>query len=87
MFKSILVYLNKILIECNGNLDLVICKNKKDAIRFYNQVEKWCIERKMKYIMFMGDIAHSKHKRDWMDKIQELTHWDRTKIKRPSTRP
>lgn len=86
MFKSILVYLNKILIECNGKLDLVMCKNKKDAVRFYNQVEKWCTERKMKYIMFMGDIAHSKHKSDWMDKIQELTHWNRMKIKRPSTR-
>ena len=86
MFKSILVYLNKILIEYNGKLDLILCKNKKDAVRFYNQVEKWCTEKKMKYIMFIGDIAHSKYKSDWMDKIQELTHWNRMKIKRPSTR-
>ena len=37
--------------------------------------------------MFMGDIAHSKYKKDWIDKIQDLTHWSRTKINRTSTRP
>ena len=87
MFKSIQVYLNKILIECNGKLEIVICKNKKDSIRFYNQLEKWCADRKMKYVMFMGNIAHSKYKKDWIDKIQDLTHWSRTKINRTSTRP
>lgn len=86
-FKTIQIYLNKILIECNGKLDLVICKNKNDAIRFYNTLEKRCSEKKMKYILFMGDIAHSKHKSNWMDKIQELTHWNRKKIKRNSTLP
>ena len=62
-------------------------KNKKDSIRFYNQLEKWCVDRKMKYVMFMGNIAHSKYKKDWIDKIQELTHWNRMKINRSSTRP
>ena len=50
-FKNVCVYLNKILIECNNKLDIVFCKNKSDAIRFYNQLEKWCNDKKMKYIM------------------------------------
>ena len=87
MFKSVQVYLNKILIECNGTLDMVICKNKNDAIRFHNLLEKWCNDRKIKYVAFMGDIAHSKYKRDWMKKIQKLTNWNIVKIKRNSTRP
>jgi hypothetical protein len=87
MFKSIQIYLNKILIDCNEKLDIVICKNKKDAIRFYNQVEKLCIERKMKYVLLLGDIAHSKYKSDWIDRIQRLTHWSRSKVNRTSTRP
>lgn len=87
MFKSIQVYLNKILVECNNKLDLVICKNKEDAIRFYNLTEKWCTDRKMKYVMFMGDIARSKYKNDWINKIRKLTNWNSTKITRPSTRP
>lgn len=87
MFKSVQVYLNKILIECNGELNLVICKNKNDSMRFYNQLEKWCSDKKLKYIMFMGDIGKSKYKSDWMKKIQKLTNWNITKVKRPSTRP
>jgi hypothetical protein len=87
MFKSIQIYLNKLLIECNGKLEIVICKNKKDSIRFYNQIEKWCVDRKIKYVLFMGDIARSKYRKDWVEKIQKLTHWDKIKINRPSTRP
>lgn len=87
MFKSILIYLNKLLIDCNGKLDIVICKNKKDSIRLYNTLEKWCTNNKLKYILFLGDISHSKHKRDWINKIQELTHWTHHKIGRNSTRP
>lgn len=86
MFKSIQIYLNKILIDCNGKLEMVICKNKQDAIRFYNQVELWCKENKLKYVMFMGDIAHSRYKKDWINRIIELTGWNRKKINRRSTR-
>ena len=39
MFKSVQVYLNKVLIDCNGKLEIVICKNKQDAIRMYNLLE------------------------------------------------
>jgi hypothetical protein len=85
--KTIVVYLNKLLIECNGKLDMVICKNKSDCIRLYNKVEEFSIKNKYKYILFMGDIANSKHKLSWMDKIQELTHWPRKKIKRYTTSP
>jgi hypothetical protein len=87
MFKTIQLYLNKILIECNGNLDMVICKNKKDSIRFYNQLENWCRDKKYKYVMFLGDADKSKYKADLITKIQELTHWPRRKVIRPSTRP
>lgn len=86
-FKLVQVYLNKILIDCNGKLDMVICKNKSDSIRLYNEIEKWCISNKAKYIIFMGNIAKSKYKSEWIDKIQELTHWNRRKITRHTTRP
>ena len=87
MFKSIQIYKNKLLIDCNGNLEMVICKNKNDCIRLYNQIEKWCIDSKIKYIAFMGDTAHSKYKINWIDRIQQLTHWNRRKITRHNTRP
>lgn len=87
LFKSIQIYLNKVLIDCNGKLDIVICKNKSDAIRLYNKIEEWCKEKKYKYILFMGDLDKSKHKIDWINRIQKLTNWPRIKIMRNSTRP
>lgn len=86
-FKSVVLYNNKILVECDGKLDMIICKNKKDAIRFYNLVEKKCTNDKLKYIFFIGSISKSKHKVKWIDKIQKLTHWKRDKIHRITTRP
>ena len=86
MFKTIVLYHNKILIECGDKLDMVICKNKSDSIRFFNLLEKYANKNKCKYILFLGDIAHSKYKHDWMNKIQKLTNWSMTKIKRLSTR-
>lgn len=85
-FKTIQVFHNKILIESNGKLDMVICKNKQDSIRFYNLVETWCKKKKLKYIMFMGDIGKSSHKSEWIEKIKNLTHWNSKKICRASTR-
>lgn len=87
MFKSLVVYKNKLLIDFNGKLEMVICKNKPDCIRLYNLVEKMAMEKKFKYIAFMGDIADSKYKVMWMNRIRELTHWNDKKIERSSTRP
>ena len=65
---------------------MVICKNKNDSIRMHNLMEKWCIDKKMKYVAFMGDLRNSQYKSDWIKRIQDLTHWSWTKIGRLSTR-
>ena len=87
LFKTVQLFKNKILVECNGKLDMVICKNKQDAIRMYNMIEEWCERDKMKYVGFMGDLSYSRYKSDWITKIQKLTNWTRKKITRMSTRP
>lgn len=85
-FKSIQIYLNKVLIEINGNLEMVICKNKSDSMRLYNKIQEECEKKKYKYIAFMGDIANSKYKVNWIERIIKLTNWNRTKVERISTR-
>lgn len=85
-FKTIQVFHNKVLIENNGKLDMVMCKNKQDSVRFYNLLETWCKKKKLKYVMFMGDIGKSSYKRDWIEKIIKLTGWKRNKVLRRSTR-
>lgn len=87
VFKTLVVYKNKLLIDYNGKLEMVICKNKSDCIRMYNKIEEMAMKKKYKNIAFLGDIANSKYKTMWMDKIRELTHWSNKKIERGSTRP
>ena len=86
MFKNVVVYNNKLLVECDGKLEMVMCKNKSDCIRLYNMIEEFAKKNKCKYILFMGNIAHSKYKEDWIQKIKDLTHWNDQKVRRLSTR-
>ena len=87
MFKTVQIYKNKLLVDCNGKLEMVICKNKQDGIRLYNKVEEESKRNKLKYIIFMGDVSKSKYRSDWIKRIKELTHWSDEKVKRSSTRP
>jgi hypothetical protein len=87
MFKSIQVYKNKVLVDCNGKLEMVICKNKQDSIRLYNKIEEVARKKKFKYIAFMGDVSKSKYRGEWVKRIKDLTHWNNRKIERSSTRP
>lgn len=87
MFKTVQVYKNKLLVDCNGKLEMVICKNRQDGIRLYNKIEDETVKNKFKYIAFMGDVGKSRYKDDWIKRIKELTHWSDEKIKRRNTRP
>lgn len=85
-FKTVCVYNNKVLIECNGKLDIVTCKNRNDSARMFNMMESVAKKNKCRYIIFMGDIRYSKFKGEWEKKIAKLTGWNDKKIKRASTR-
>lgn len=86
MFKNVVIYHNKLLIECDGKLEIVLCKNKSDSARMYNMLEEYAKKHKCKYVLFMGDIANSKYKSDWIKRIMELTNWSIKKVTRASTR-
>ena len=75
------------VIDCNGKLEMVICKNIPDAIRLYNKIEIESVNKKFKYIAFMGDVSKGKYRLDWRKRLQDLTHWSNEKINRSSTRP
>lgn len=88
MFKTVQVFKNKLLVDCNGKLEMVICKNRSDSARMYNLIEKFVSKKKYKKnILFMGDLERSRYKEDWVQRIQDLTHWSKKKIGRASTRP
>lgn len=87
-FKSVQVYQNKLLIDCNGKLDMVLCKNKSDAIRLFNALEENAAKKKYKYVLFLGMVSDRRDKKqEWIKRIQDLTHWNINKITRRCTRP
>lgn len=86
-FRSVLVFQNKLIIDKTDRLDIVMCKNKEDAVRMYNLIESWCAERKYKYVMFGGDVFHSKLRKAWYNRLEEWTSWSWRKLSRNSLRP
>ena len=85
--KQILVFRNKLLISTTYDLNMVMCKNESDCIRLYNELEREIEKNKIKYVYFTGDAYHSYLKKTWFKKIQNLTGWDETKIRRRNLRP
>ena len=88
-FKNVLVYKNKLIIDTNGDLEIIFCKNVSDAFRLYTEIENLSIKKKMKYIMFSGDISTFSRGTiiSWIDKLCEATGFNRRKITRKSLRP
>lgn len=86
LLKKVMVFRNKLLIENDDDFDIVICKNKNDCIRLYNELEKECVERKIKQIMFFG-FVRDVNRKTTTQKIMEKTGWDKVKVNRDSTKP
>lgn len=85
--KRIMVMLNKLIIEDeNYDFDMVICKNKSDCIRLYNELEKDIIDMKIKSVLFAGFVK-STSRTNLKKRIIEKTGWDIIKINRSTTKP
>jgi hypothetical protein len=75
-----LVYMchNKLIIQYNNDIDLVICNNDNECLRLYNKLEQET-PKKNKYVMYTAYIADSRI--SWLyDLIQEKTGWNRNMI-------
>lgn len=83
-FKNILVYKNKLIIDDNENINIIFCKCIEDSFRLYNEIERITTEQKYRNIMFSGNIGDfSKHTiSNWIDKLCEVTGFNRRKITR-----
>lgn len=83
---SIGYYKNKVLFETINHIDMVICKNKDDGIRLFSLLDDYVQNDKLKYIMFIGNLAATRNQASKVrDKIQSFTHWTRNYINYPTT--
>lgn len=89
-FKNVWVYKNKFIVDCGeGKLKIAFCKNRDDAVRLYNEIEKICVERKYKYVLFSGDIqARGRYfVTKWVKRLMDFTGFNYRKITRHCLRP
>ena len=88
-FKNVIVYQNKLIIDTVDDTNIVFCKCVNDSLRLYTEIERICVENKYKNIMFSGNLKdYSKQTISlWIDKLCDVTGFNRTKIKRNSLRP
>ena len=86
LFKRILIYKNKLLIQYDNNIEIVICKCVSDCVRLYSEIESKCEILKIKNVCFSGYVSNVIR-----DKIESIIHektgWNQLKIRRSSTRP
>ena len=80
--KRVMLYKNKIVIKDDaGNLDIVFCKTTSDAIRFYNLLNEWVTENKIRQVLFLGDYSKIGDKRRALeDELIVKTGWTKRKI-------
>ena len=81
--KRVMLYKNKIVVKDDaGNLDIIFCKTVSDAIRFYNLLSDWVMQKKMKkHIFMLGNYSEIGDKRRALEKeLVERTGWTIRKI-------
>jgi hypothetical protein len=77
---------NKLLIHQNNDFDIIVCKCPDDAQRLYKLLEIFCINNKIKNIMFTDKVGIL-NKTDTYKMIVEKTGWSKNKTYRTVTRP
>lgn len=85
-FLNVYYYRNKVLFETSDKLNMVICKNKDDAVRMYCLLDDYAKKDKLKYVMFSGNGGRNrKLSENTINKIIKLTNWKKRKVIRYTT--
>ena len=85
--KQIVVFKNKLLVGMVDRTEIILCKNKSDAIRLYNKIEQEVKDKGMKYVFFNGEITRKSYSfRSWYDRMVNTTNWTYRKIMKNTTR-
>lgn len=85
--KQIFRLKNKLIVDINGEYEIVFCKNRSDCLTLYNMLQDYVSMKKIKYIIFNGDICKSKNLTAWYKKLMDYTGFNYRKITRHNLRP
>lgn len=84
--KYIFYFLNKLIIEDYDGLQIVTCKNKKDARKLHDTLFEFFRFNKIKRGIFMNELKKENRKRIY-EEIKKKTGWKTPRLYRSSTRP
>jgi hypothetical protein len=78
------IYKNKLLLRYDDReLNMVMCKNGSDAIRFYNTLKDMTEKKRVKQVVYVGSHNRiSEQRRAIEAEIMELTGWSKNKVQR-----
>ena len=78
IYTRLIVISKYVIHHYDDDLDIIMCKNKQQAIDLYNKIEKVLDKKKYPNIFFMGKVE-SKRSSWLIDDMQKKTGWDRKK--------
>ena len=82
----VLLYKNKVIFRNDNKIEMVLCKNQSEAIRFYNILEEKVNNEKYNNIFFIGSYSKvSDMRRKLEDELILMTGWDKYKIQKSTT--
>jgi hypothetical protein len=84
--KYVFYFLNKLVIEDYDDMQIVICKNKKDARKLHDVLFEFFRFNKIKKGIFMNELKKENRRRVYED-IKKKTGWKTPRLYRNSTRP
>lgn len=78
--KNVFMCNNKLIVQYNGDIDLIICKNAAECMRLYNKLQD-TTPKSNKFVFYSAFL--DKNRIEWLyDLIEDKTGWPRTKIQR-----
>jgi hypothetical protein len=84
--KYVFYLLNKVIVEDYDGINIIICKNKKDARMLHDAFFEFFRFNNIKRGIFMNELKKNNRKRVY-DEIKKKTGWKTPRIYRNSTRP
>lgn len=84
--KYIFYFLNKLVIEDYDDIQIITCKNKKDARKLHDTLHEFFRFNKIKRGIFMNELKKDNRKRIY-EEIKKKTGWKTPRLYRNSTRP
>lgn len=84
--KYVFYFLNKLVIEDYDDMQIITCKNKKDARKLHDTLFEFFRFNKIKRAIFMNELKKENRKRVYQE-IKKKTGWKTPRLYRNSTRP